>query len=108
MNAEEFSYQTTAELARLVATSEVTPVELVECAIERIEELAINAARGRSVDLAVHHLGALELANAVAESIQGGLAEDGLVSEVIVSEVGAVVGAHAGPGMIAVVISPRI
>ncbi|MDW7648466.1 MAG: amidase [Nitrospiraceae bacterium] len=45
MNAEEFSYQTTAELARLVAAGEVTPVELVECAIKRIEERnpSINA-----------------------------------------------------------------
>lgn len=77
-------------------------------AIERIEELAITAARGRSVDLAIHHLGALDLAHTVSDVIQGGLAEDGLVSEVIVSEVGAVVGAHTGPGMIAVVISPRI
>ena len=77
-------------------------------AIERIEELAISAARGRSVDLAIHHLGALDLAHKVSDLIQGGLAEDGLVSEVIVSEVGAVVGAHTGPGMIAVVISPRI
>jgi DegV family protein with EDD domain len=77
-------------------------------AIERLEELAIAAAMGRSVDIAIHHLGALELANTVSEWIQGGLAEGGLVSEVIVSEVGAVVGAHTGPGMIAVVISPRI
>ena len=77
-------------------------------AIERIEELAIAAAQGRSVDLAIHHLGALDLAHKVSDLIQGGLAEDGLVSEVIVSEVGAVVGAHTGPGMIAVVISPRI
>ncbi|NBO08522.1 MAG: DegV family EDD domain-containing protein [Actinobacteria bacterium] len=69
---------------------------------------AISAAHAGSVDLAIHHLGALDLAHKVSDLIQGGLAEDGLVSEVIVSEVGAVVGAHTGPGMIAVVISPRI
>ena len=54
MNANEFSYQTTAELARLVATSEVTPVELVECAIERIEERnpSINAVIYKGYDTA--------------------------------------------------------
>ena len=54
MNANEFSYQTTAELARLVATSEVTPVELVECAIERIEERnpSLNAVIYKGYDTA--------------------------------------------------------
>ena len=77
-------------------------------AIERIEELAVEAAVGKSVDLAVHHLAVPELAASVAEWIQGALVERAQVSEVILSEVGVVVGAHTGPGMIAVIISPRV
>ncbi|HEY8982493.1 MAG TPA: DegV family protein [Streptomyces sp.] len=73
-------------------------------AIARLEELAVERAGAAPVDLAVHHLAAPERAEALAERLRervGGLAE------LHVSEVGAVIGAHTGPGLLAVVVSPR-
>jgi fatty acid-binding protein DegV len=55
------------------------------------------------VDLAVHHLDAAERAEALADRLAAALPG----SRLVVSEVGAVVGAHVGPGMIAVVVAPR-
>ncbi len=45
MNAQEYSYTSTNELADLIRSGAVSPVEAVECAIERIEERnpSINA-----------------------------------------------------------------
>ncbi|MET8976098.1 DegV family protein [Streptomyces sp. NPDC004539] len=73
-------------------------------AIARLEELAVERAGAAPVDLAVHHLAAPERAEALAERLRervGGLAE------LHVSEVGAVIGAHTGPGLLGVVVSPR-
>ncbi|MBM3704324.1 MAG: DegV family protein [Actinobacteria bacterium] len=74
-------------------------------AIKRLEEMALEATKNRAVDVAVHHLGAAELANKFATDLRGVLSG---VGQVVITEVGAVVGAHVGPGAIAVVISPRI
>jgi fatty acid-binding protein DegV len=56
------------------------------------------------VDLAVHHLaaeaGARQLAERLRERVPG-------LRELYVGEVGAVIGAHVGPGLLAVVVSPR-
>ncbi|MHC5908013.1 DegV family protein [Streptomyces sp. S6] len=73
-------------------------------AIARLEELAVERAGTAPVDLAVHHLAAPERAEALAERLRervGGLVE------LHVSEVGAVIGAHTGPGLLGVVVSPR-
>ncbi|QZZ27759.1 DegV family protein [Streptomyces sp. ST1015] len=73
-------------------------------AIARLEELAAERAGAASVDLAVHHLAAPERASALAERLRervGGL------GELHVSEVGAVIGAHTGPGLLGVVVSAR-
>jgi DegV family protein with EDD domain len=74
-------------------------------AIKRLEEMAREATKNRAVDVAVHHLGAPELALQFAENLKAVLSG---VGQVTISEVGAVVGTHVGPGAIAVVIAPRI
>lgn len=74
-------------------------------AIRRLQEMAITATKSRAVDVAVHHLGAADLAESFAEELRKVLSG---VGEVVITEVGAVVGTHVGPGAIAVVIAPRI
>ncbi|WP_330457796.1 DegV family protein [Streptomyces sp. NBC_00820] len=73
-------------------------------AIARLEEIAVDRAAGAEVDIAVHHLAAPERAAALAERLRERL--PGL-SDLHVSEVGAVIGAHTGPGLLGVVVSPR-
>jgi DegV family protein with EDD domain len=73
-------------------------------ALARLEELAVEQAAGQRVDLAVHHLAAAGRAEELAERLRARLPDAG---EVYVGQVGAVVGAHVGPGMLAVVVSPR-
>ncbi|PRH78789.1 fatty acid-binding protein DegV [Streptomyces solincola] len=75
-------------------------------AIARLEEIAAEraAAAGGDVDVAVHHLAAPERAAALADRLHGRV--PGL-TEVNVSEVGAVIGAHTGPGLLGVVVSAR-
>ena len=74
-------------------------------AIKRLEEMALEATKNRAVDVAIHHLGAPELAATFAANLKTVLSG---VGQVVISEVGAVVGTHVGPGAIAVVIAPRI
>ncbi|RIQ12418.1 DegV family protein [Jiangella rhizosphaerae] len=72
----------------------------------RLEDLAVEralAADGR-VDLAVHHLDNAARAGELAARLADRLPSAG---SVVVTEVGAVIGAHVGPGLLAVVISPR-
>ena len=69
----------------------------------RFEEIVVERADGRPCDIAVHHLDAAERASALAAKLHARLDD----SVVLVSEVGAVVGAHVGPGMVAVAVSPR-
>ncbi|WP_418957003.1 DegV family protein [Streptomyces tritici] len=73
-------------------------------AIARLEELAAERAGASRVDIAVHHLAAPERAAALAERLRERVPG---VEELHVSEVGAVIGAHTGPGLLAVVVSPR-
>ncbi|MFD6491654.1 DegV family protein, partial [Streptomyces sp. NPDC060188] len=73
-------------------------------AIARLEELVAERAGGAPVDIAVHHLAAPERASALADRLRARV--PGLV-ELHVSEVGAVIGAHTGPGLLAAVVSPR-
>jgi DegV family protein with EDD domain len=84
----------------------VAPLEKVRTssrALARLEEIVVERAGDRPCDIAVHHLDAAERASALAAKLHARLAD----SLVIVSEVGAVVGAHVGPGMVAVGVSPR-
>ncbi|MFC4035490.1 DegV family protein [Streptomyces polygonati] len=73
-------------------------------AISRLEEIVVGQAGTRRVDLAVHHLAAGERAAVLADKLRDRVPGLG---ELVVSEVGAVIGAHAGPGLLGVVISPH-
>ncbi|MFD8823554.1 DegV family protein [Streptomyces sp. NPDC059605] len=73
-------------------------------AIARLEEIAAERAGSGRVDIAVHHLGAPERAERLAERLCERV--PGLV-DLHVSEVGAVIGAHTGPGLLGAVVSPR-
>lgn len=73
-------------------------------AIARLEEIVAERAGSAPVDIAVHHLAAPERASALAERLRARL--PGL-ADLHVSEVGAVIGAHTGPGLLAAVVSPR-
>ncbi|MER6396166.1 DegV family protein [Kitasatospora sp. NPDC001603] len=85
----------------------IEPLEKVRTAsraIARLEEIAVEQAGEREVDIAVHHLAAEERAEPLAERLRGRI--PGL-RDLYVGEVGAVIGAHVGPGLLAVVVSPR-
>ncbi|RNG22527.1 DegV family protein [Streptomyces botrytidirepellens] len=73
-------------------------------AIARLEEIVVERAGQRPVDIAVQHLAAGERATALAERLRERI--PGL-AELYVSEVGAVIGAHTGPGLLGAVVSPR-
>lgn len=83
----------------------VAPLEKVRTsarALARLEELAVDRALEGPCDLAVHHLAAADRADALAVRLRTRLPD----ADIVISEVGAVVGAHVGPGMVAVVVSP--
>ncbi|MFF7654629.1 DegV family protein [Streptomyces sp. NPDC007983] len=73
-------------------------------AIARLEEIVVERAGRSPVDIAVQHLAAGERATALAERLRERV--PGL-AELYVSEVGAVIGAHTGPGLLGAVVSPR-
>ena len=90
-----------------VLDGQIAPLEKVRTAskaLARLEQLAVLRAEDRPVDVAVHHLAAPDKAEALAERLRERL--PGLAS-LYVSEVGAVVGAHVGPGLLGVVVSRR-
>jgi DegV family protein with EDD domain len=71
-------------------------------ALARLQELAVDAAGDDGCDLAVQHLASPDRA---AELQMKLLARIPKVGHVVASEVGAVVGAHTGPGVLGVVVS---
>lgn len=73
-------------------------------AIARLEEIVADRAGTGAVDIAVHHLAAPDRAERLAERLRERV--PGLVN-LHVSEVGAVIGAHTGPGLLGAVISAR-
>lgn len=85
----------------------IEPLEKVRTssrAIARLEELAVEKAGSAAVDVAVHHLANPDRAESLAQRL---LTRIRGLQDMHVSEVGAVVGAHVGPGMLAVVVAPR-
>jgi DegV family protein with EDD domain len=74
-------------------------------ALARLEEVVVAEVGDQAVDVAVHHLAAAERAQELAERLRNRL--PGLASS-YVGEVGAVIGAHVGPGMIGVVAAPAL
>src|SRR4051794_29222585 len=90
-----------------VVDGRIAPLEKVRTAskaLARLEDIAVGTAGDAPVDMAVHHLVAAEKASALAARLRGRV--PGL-SSLHVSEVGAVVGAHVGPGLLGVVVSRR-
>jgi DegV family protein with EDD domain len=88
----------------------VAPLEKVRTAakaLARLEELAVLAAGAQQVDVAVAHLTSPQRAGLLAEHLRERLAGNLDGRDVLVGEIGAVLGAHAGPGMVAVVVAPR-
>ncbi|HEX6149082.1 DegV family protein [Nocardioides sp.] len=75
-------------------------------ALARLEELAVAAAGERPVDVGVAHLAADERAAQLAERLGARLVDNLEGRDILCGEVGAVLGAHVGPGMLAVCVSP--
>jgi DegV family protein with EDD domain len=77
-------------------------------ALARLEELAVQAAGDRSVDVCVAHLASQDRAAQLTEHLSERLADNLEGREVWCGELGAVLGAHVGPGMLAVCVAPRL
>ncbi len=83
----------------------IMPLEKVRTAskaIARLVQLTVAAAGTAPVDIAVQHLASPERAAEVAVRLKDALPNLGQLYE---SEVGAVVGAHVGPGLLGVVVT---
>jgi DegV family protein with EDD domain len=90
-----------------IENGRIVPLDKVRTsakALARLEELALTAAGDQDVDIAVAHLASPDKAETLADRLRGRTPH---LHDLIVSEVGAVIGAHVGPGMIAVVVAPR-
>jgi len=90
-----------------VVGGRIVPLEKVRTAgkaLARLEELAVTAAGAVTVDVAVQHLAAADKAAALSERLKARLPD---LRRLYASEVGAVVGAHVGPGLIGVVVVRR-
>jgi DegV family protein with EDD domain len=90
-----------------VLDGQIVPLEKVRTsskAIARLIQLTVAAAGQRPADIAVHHLAAPERAAEVAERLR---AEVRSLGELHTSEVGAVIGAHIGPGVLGTVVVRR-
>ena len=89
-----------------VREGRVVPLEKVRTtarAVNRLVEHAVEAADDGPVSIAVHHLAAPDRADRLAAELRQQV--PGLV-ELFVSELGAAIGAHVGPGAVGVVIAP--
>ena len=75
-------------------------------ALARLEELAVEAAGESPVDVGVAHLAGAERADALAGRLAERLSAQLGGREIRCGEVGAVLGAHVGPGMVAVCVAP--
>jgi DegV family protein with EDD domain len=90
----------------------IRPLERVRTssrALARLADLTASAAQeavaaGGQVDIAVQHLDSAARAESLAATLRERVPEAG---HVVVAELGAVVGAHVGPGTLAAVASPR-
>lgn len=91
-----------------LSAGRIEPLEKVRTAsraIARLEEIAVAQAGEEEVDIAVHHLAAEDRAEPLADRLRERV--PGL-RDLYVGEVGAVIGAHVGPGLLAVVVAPRV
>lgn len=89
-----------------VLDGRVVPLEKVRTtarAMHRLVQRAVEAAGDGPVSIAVHHLAAPEKAERLAAELREQLPA---IRELHVSELGAAIGAHVGPGAFGVVIAP--
>lgn len=89
-----------------VSDGRVLPLEKVRTsarALSRLVDLTVDAAGDGTVGIAVHHLGTPERAAELATRLDERLPAD---EGCLISEVGAVIGAHTGPGILGVVVLP--
>jgi len=77
-------------------------------ALSRLEELAVQAAGEQEVDVCVAHLASPDRAGQLTENLASRLAPNLSGREIWCGELGAVLGAHVGPGMLAVCVAPRL
>jgi DegV family protein with EDD domain len=89
-----------------VLDGRVVPLEKVRTtarAMHRLVQRAVEAAGDGPVSIAVHHLAAPEKAERLAAELREQLPA---LRELHVSELGAAIGAHVGPGAFGIVIAP--
>jgi len=94
-----------------IADGKVATLEKVRTAsraLNRLETLVLEAAGGRPVDVAVAPLASHDRAQQLAERLSEELSDNLEGREVWCTELGAVLGAHVGPGMVAVCVAPRV
>jgi DegV family protein with EDD domain len=87
----------------------IVPVEKVRTAaraVARIEAMVVEHVKegGHVVDIAVHHLDAADRADQIAADLRTMVPGS---PKVFVVELGAVVGAHVGPGTVAIAVAPH-
>jgi fatty acid-binding protein DegV len=89
-----------------VLDGRVVPLEKVRTsarALNRLVQRVVDAVGGAPVSLAVHHLAASEKAERLAAELRDKVPS---LVEMHVSELGAAIGAHVGPGAVGVVVAP--
>jgi DegV family protein with EDD domain len=89
-----------------ISAGRIVPLEKVRTssrAIARLADIAVQRAGTGPVQLAVHHLANLDKAHTLADGLSTRLPQ---AEQIVLREVGAVIGAHVGPGMLAVVVAP--
>ncbi len=89
-----------------VEHGKVVPLEKVRTsgrAVNRLVQLAVAAAGDGPTALAVHHLAAAPRAERLAAELRRQVPR---LAELHVSELGAAIGAHVGPGAVGVVVAP--
>jgi DegV family protein with EDD domain len=89
-----------------VKDGRVLPLEKVRTgtrALHRLVQRAVDVAGDGPVSVAVHHLAAPDRAERLAAEVRGRMPA---LRELHVSELGAAIGAHVGPGAVGVVVAP--
>lgn len=77
-------------------------------ALARLEDLAVAAAADAQVDLGVCHLASPDRAAQLVDRLADRLGDNLAGRDVWCAELGAVLGAHVGPGMVAVCVAPLV
>jgi DegV family protein with EDD domain len=93
-----------------IAEGRISTLEKVRTAgraLGRLEDLAVERAGDGPVDVSVAHLADADRASTLAGRLRERLAANLEGRDVWCGELGAVLGAHVGPGMLAVCVAPR-